>query len=600
MIDNSAEKEQDKEYGQTGHISASSGAYRFFNRPFLHVVIIAAISFLIYSNTFHVPFEFDDLRNITDNLSIKDVGNSWPPSGTRWVGFLSFALNYYLGGLEPVGYNIGNLAVHIVTVWLVYSLILLIFRAPYFSRGGAAIENEQTPEHIPFQTFRSPRFFALTVALLFASHPIQTQAVTYIVQRFASLATLFYLLALVSYIKFRLSVQQNTEKSKKNAGSYFLYSIALLSAVLSMKTKEIAFTLPAIIIVCELYFFEWHIKKRIIHLIPFILAMLIIPSMLLDKAGHLTEIRAIDEIAEKIAETPHITRSDYLITQSRVIVTYIRLLVLPVNQNLDYDYPIYKSFFSPEVVISFLFLLSLLILGIYLYHLSRDVENKNRYWYRLSAFGIFWFFLALSVESSVIPINDVIFEHRVYLPSVGFFIVLASAIELLGMIVKRKTLYARAVIYLIAFVIFILSVSTVARNSVWKDNVTLWSDVTKKSPDKSRPHYNLGNAYRDKGRFNEAITEYLAALKIRPDHLLAHNNLGVVYAELGRFNEAISQYLIALIIKPDDADAHNNLGSAYAELGRFDEAINQYLIALKIKPTDKNARQNLEYLLRNR
>lgn len=600
MIDNSAEKEQDKEYGQTDHISVSSGAYRFFDKPFLPVVIIAAISFLIYCNTFHVPFEFDDLRNITDNLSIKDMGNSWPPSGTRWVGSFSFALNYYLGGLEPVGYHIVNLAVHIVTALLVYSLILLIFRAPYFSRGGAAIENVQTPEHIPFQTFQSPRFFALTVALLFASHPIQTQAVTYIVQRFASLATLFYLLALVSYIKFRLSVQQNTEKSKKNAGSYFLYSIALLSAVLSMKTKEIAFTLPAMIIGCELYFFEWHIKKRIIHLIPFILTMLIIPSMFLDKAGHLTEIRAIDEIAEKIAETPDITRTDYLITQSRVIVTYIRLLVLPVNQNLDYDYSIDKSFFSSEVILSFLFLLSLLILGIYLYHLSRNAENKFRYWHRLSAFGIFWFFLALSVESSVIPINDVIFEHRVYLPSVGFFIALTSIIYMAGTILIKKTNYAKALPYVMVLMISILSLATVARNSVWKDNVTLWSDVTKKSPDKSRPHYNLGKAYREQGRLDEAIKEYLTAIRIKPDHLLARNNLGVVYAELGMFNEAISQYLIALIIKPDDADAHNNLGSAYAELGRFDEAINQYLIALKIKPTDKNARQNLEYLLRNR
>jgi hypothetical protein len=119
-----------------------------------------------------------------------------------------------------------------------------------------------------------------------------------------------------------------------------------------------------------------------------------------------------------------------------------------VNQNIDYDYPIFDSFFSPAVVLSFLFLLSIIIAGIYLYRLSKRPEIKDRFWLRLISFGIFWFFVGLPAESGIIPIIDVIFEHRIYLPSVGFFIAVLAAIgagmERWG---SRATYAKKAVVY---------------------------------------------------------------------------------------------------------------------------------------------------------
>ena len=140
-----------------------------------------------------------------------------------------------------------------------------------------------------------------------------------------------------------------------------------------------------------------------------------------------------------MAGSADVSRWDYLNTQFRVIVTYIRLLFFPVNQNLDYDYPIYRTFFTPPVFLSFLFLLGIFCWGIYLLYRSYKSDQANRFWYRLIAFGIFWFFVTLSVESSIIPIQDVIYEHRLYLPSVGFFMAIMSGIVFIYVRLANRT-----------------------------------------------------------------------------------------------------------------------------------------------------------------
>jgi hypothetical protein len=138
-------------------------------------------------------------------------------------------------------------------------------------------------------------------------------------------------------------------------------------------------------------------------------------------------VQNVDSISK---ETAHISRTDYLLTQFRVIVTYMRLLIFPVNQNFDYEYPVYHSFFDPQVAFSFIFLFMIFLGGIYLIYASRLAAAKgNRHGLRLAAFGIFWFFLALSVESSIIPITDVIVEHRLYLPSIGIIIAFVTLFD---------------------------------------------------------------------------------------------------------------------------------------------------------------------------
>ncbi|MEK6590200.1 MAG: tetratricopeptide repeat protein [Nitrospinota bacterium] len=442
-------------------------------------------------------------------------------------------------------------------------LIILTFRIPFMASSEFFIQG-----HIPW--------IALTAAILFLSHPVQTEAVTYIFQRLAALATLFYLLTVICYLKWRLA-------PSAARGRLLWYLFAILSAILTMKTKEISFTLPFMILFMEALLFSTSPKKRWLSLIPFLLTLPIIP---------LSRINAVVESDIGFArETTVISRLDYLFTQLRVIVTYLRLLVFPVNQNFDYDYPICHSFFRPSVFLSFLFLSFLLSAAIYLFFHSQTSTYKSLH--RLISFGILWFFLTIIVESSIIPIRNVICEYRLYLPSIGFFLAMGGAFGL--MIEGSEEIWTKGVWRTaIICIIITLSIATYKRNTVWRDEVTLWEDVVLKSPNKARGHNNLGFIYKAQGRLDESIREFQSSLKINPDHIKARRNLGTVYQMQGNLEEAIEQYKIALKLKPNNAMIHYNLGTAYQQQSRILEAREEFIHALKIEPDFVVARRALE------
>ena len=570
-------------------------------KEIIHIVLIAILGLLIYSNTFDAPFHFDDKANIIKNNSLKDLNNFWPPSGTRWFGFLTFALNYHFGGLNTIGYHVVNLAIHILNAILVYWLVVLTFRTPYLKVHGSWLMAHSNNE--PSTTsYETTTLIALFSALLFVAHPIQTQAVTYIVQRFTSLATFFYLLSLVMYIKWRESKgqraegkEQKTENRKLHAPCSMLYAISIISAILAMFTKEIAFTLPVIITLYEFMFFKEEIKKRILYLIPLIFTMLIIPL------SHVNIDKPLDgligNIGEATKELTTMSRWDYLFTQFRVVVTYIRLLFLPINQNVDYDYPIYTSFINPNVFFSFLFLLSIFGLGICLLYKSRNTYFA----WRLAAFGIFWLFITLSVESSIIPIKDVIFEHRMYLPDIGAIIAFVSGIfYILRFTIhdSRLTTYASRTccLLLLASVVIIFSIATYKRNIIWQTSVNLWEDATQKSPNKERPHENLGVAYSEQNRIHEAIKEFETAVQLDPVSAESHYDLGNAYQSQGRIAEAVRELETALNLNPNNpnfAYAYYTLGMYYSAQGRLDAAIIKFQGVLNFNPYSPYAHNGL-------
>ena len=562
------------------------GSADFFRKPIVHILIIVVLGILIYSNTFNAPFVLDDDHSIVNSSSIKDVRHFIDLQsmyGNRHIGFLTFALNYKMHGLDVTGYHIFNLFIHLLNGLLVYWLVILTFRTPYAS---AYLQKDVLKTSAPY------RWIPLFTALLFVSHPVQTQAVTYIVQRFASLTTLFYLASLVMYIKAR-----GSDSSKK--ARYAFYAASIVSAILAMRTKEIAFTLPVMVVLYEFMFFRGDIKKRVLYLLPFLLTMFIIPlSMIFTLStmftqGGSTGASGIDELT-KMAGSVDISRWDYLNTQFRVIVTYIRLLFFPVNQNLDYDYPIYRTFFTPPVFLSFFVLLGVFCWGIYLLYRSNKSDQANRFWYRLIAFGIFWFFVTLSVESSIIPIVDIIFEHRLYLPSVGFFMALMSGIAFIHVrLANRGKAVAKVVMPVMILAVIILSLTAHARNMIWRNEVTLWEDVVKKSPYKARPHTNLGLAYEKQGRIDDAAEEHQTAIKHGPDYAIAHNNLGGAYYKQRRFDDAIKEYQTAIKLSPGYTAAHYNLGLAYQEQGRLDDAVREYQAAIKRDPNHSEVHYSL-------
>ena len=595
------------------------------------LLLIAMVGLIAYSNTFNFQFVYDDLNNIADNPLIKQLGNFIFPAGgykgylPRAVGFFTFALNYHFGGLNVTGYHIVNLIIHITNAMLVYFLVVLTFNTPYFSGQRSAVSDTPPSSSLKLRGDRgellSPHFIALFSALLFVSHPLQTEAVTYIVQRLTSLATMFYLLSIVMYVKARLMTQMSMGNGswgisrEENVSVPFTYHLlpvtffllSLLSAVLAMLTKEISFTLPIVIILYEFTFFRSTLKKKLIFLLPLLLTLMIIPLSIMGTDKPLGEI--LSDLSEKFRVQTAVSRWDYLFTQFRVIVTYIRLLFFPVNQNLDYDYPVYHSFFEPPVFLSFLLLLSVVGIAVYLMYKTRAVSGQrstvsnnspdayslplNPY-FRLVAFGIFWFFITLSITSSIIPIVDVIIEHRVYLPSVGAFIAVSAVIYIITERLKLKWPSVRkATIFLCALIIVVLSITTYERNFVWHDELTLWQDVIKKSPQNARGHFNLGVAYNSRGMHDKAIEHLLTALSLTPDDPEIYYNLGLAYSSEGMTEQSIEQLKSAIRLKPDFYEAHYDIAVDYMSLGLTDKAIEHLTIALKLQPNDPAAHNNL-------
>jgi protein O-mannosyl-transferase len=659
---------------------------------FFSLSLIAVVCLIAYSNTFHVPFQFDDPSSISWKPYVKDINAFFGAQVEtdssfimRTLTYFTFAVNYRLHGNEVVGYHAVNLAIHLLNGFLVYFLVLLTFRTPYFATANVSFQHSLFPlvgdcgtsSEEGLRTSRSDKqcFIALFVALLFVSHPVQTQAVTYIVQRLASLATLFYLLSLVMYIKWRL-IKQESGVGTKNPKSEILYPkfgwgstvwylTSLISAVLAMKTKEIAFTLPLVIALYEFLFFMGPVKKRVLYLLPLLLTMLIIPLSLMGMTKPMGDI--IGDVSEAARVGSTLTQWEYLFTEFRVIVTYIRLLFFPVNQNLDYDYPVYHSFFDAPVVLSFLFLSALFGTAVYLLYRSRLNISANKspcppftkggqggitppkppalnpmpiaIYFRLIAFGIFWFFITLSVESSVIPIADVIFEHRLYLPSVGFFI---TAVGVLSMVWQRVNIRttniekiqpnlplpkgvtspflekggkgrfsgkcsstdnppenevwkqpAKIVVAVCGLIIVIFSGATYFRNNIWRTEVMLWEDVARKSPMKARSYNGLGLAYQKEGRIDEAIESLARAVAINPSYAVAYNSLGSAYFRKNLFVRAVEEFSRAIALEPGNAIFRNNRGLAYAALGETDRAIADYLEALTLEFAYAEAYHNL-------
>jgi tetratricopeptide (TPR) repeat protein len=554
----------------------------------VHVILIMLLGLLVYSNTFNVPLLFDDLVFISENPLIKDFGYFSEPSKaeglnldddvtrffkTRRVGYFTLWASHRLGGLDVTGYHAVNLTVHIINALLVYLIVIFTFRTPL-------LEGTILKEH--------PAIIALFSGLLFVAHPIQTETVTYIIKRVVLLASMFYLASTAAYIGSRLS---------KGKARYGLYALAFLFAVLGMKTKENVFTLPVAIGLYEFMFFRDGIKKRALFLVPLLLTMLIIPLTYINMQKDATFASTIDS-ATKYPGGP--SRMDYLYTQFNVIAKYLGLLFLPAGQNVDHDQPVFHSFFEPRVILSLLLLVLVFSLGIYMLKRPRKGETTSR----LCAFGIFWFFLTLSVESSILPIGVMMVEYRTYLPNAGAFLALGTGVFLLIGSLKEKGMRKVLASFLV-IVILVLSTATYARNTVWKSDLTLWKDAVRKSPNKARVHNNLGNIYLSKGYFDKALYHLQNALRLKvernsPEEAKGHINLGNVYLAKGYFDKAIEHYKTALRLDSDLAEAYNNLGNAYYSKGLTNKAIEHYKTALRLNPDYAEAHYNLGHAYRHK
>lgn len=556
-----------------------------------HVAAIALVLAVVgigYANSLHGEFHLDD-QNITADatlhlreLSLASLTKA--VSHGRPVARLTFALNYYWGEHRVLGYHVVNVAIHAATALALYTFLLLLFQLP---RARDAVG-----------TLRAP--LALGATLLWAAHPVQTQAVTYIVQRMTSLAALFYLLALVAYLKGR---------EAKGRVRVLWWFVALACGVLALGSKEMAATLPFALLLIEWCLFD--ADRRTVRRAMITTGLLAIPIIgvavlaIHDQTGasfwkQLTTHRSTIQL---------FTVTEHLLTEGRVVVHYLTLLVWPHPSRLtfDYDFSVSRGLFDPPTTaLSWLLIFGVIVCGI---ALRRRAP--------LAAFAVLWFFLQLAIESSLIPL-DLVFEHRLYLPSVGPAILAALA----GAWAWRRWADSRlrwVPVVAAALIVIVWTGWTIQRNRVWATEFDLWQDTVAKAPSNPRALSSLAVAYRDRGELDRAVTLLQEATRANPGFhhgfgqlgvaLLdrgdlepaleafqrAHAldpadaqdtyHLGVVYQKLGRTEDAIQAYKDTIRLKPDDAEAHNNLGALYQEKGRWDDALTEYQTAARIDPT---------------
>ncbi len=421
---------------------------KIFESKWFHLGTAALITILvviIYSNTYTSTFHFDDRPNIIENYKLRDLSNlPYILKGQRGVTMATFAVNYAIGGHNVVGYHLVNTLIHIVNAILAYFLL-------YYTFGFLKCDELWS------------RKIAAFSALLFAVHPIQTQAVTYIVQRMESLASLFYLVAMLLFI----AAVKAGKKEKRIA----LYAGVVLSYILGFKSKEIAVTLPVVIFLYDLYFINGGGIKGLLPRWPLYTVMGLLALYLTISAvvplggfGDLSDassgvssavsVSSEEVSAQRAKPVPSagfgikgIGPKEYLYTQFNVITYYLTLLLVPVNQNLDYDFPVSDGLFSAPVVkegtvlnfpipppivsLSVLLILLALAVGFFIYF-----KNNGGHRRPLISFFLLWFFIIVMPTSSFVPIIDVIFEHRVYLASLGIFVIFAI---LFDMVMARLT-----------------------------------------------------------------------------------------------------------------------------------------------------------------
>jgi tetratricopeptide (TPR) repeat protein len=512
--------------------------------PFPHL-LIALVLLLAYHRTFTTPFLFDD-TGILDTEALHELSSRTVSGTTRPLVQLSFALNWAAGGASVVGYHAFNFVVHLLAALVLYGVVA--------------------------RTLRTTGL-ALAIALVWAVHPLQTESVTYVVQRAESLMGLGYLLTLYCVIR-----------SVDSPHAARWYVAAVTACGLGMLCKPVMVTAPLLVLLYDRVFLasEW---KRVWRERGALYAGLLATwtTLVALLAGQQHESAATAGFTMQ-----DVTLAEFARSQPGVILHYLRLVVWPHGLVLDYAWP-------PAAGVTGVILPTLFLAGSVAALLVTFRARPKL------AFLVLAFLLILAPSSSVVPIRDLAFEHRMYLPLAP----LVTLIVLSGWaIIQRAGLPAaherRVTITVVAIVVAALGALTIARNHDYRSSVAMWTDVTTKRPPNVRAYSNLAQALMQEGRIDDATVAARTALQLDPAYADAHVHLGHALAARGAYREAEAHYAEAVRLKPSSAEAHNNWGAALADQKRYAEAEPHYLAALRLRPAYAAAKNNLGVALMQR
>jgi hypothetical protein len=503
------------------------------------VVVAAGLALLtvgVYLNTLDNPFVFDDHRTVVNNLSIRNLSNFTYVLGYerfRPLVNLSYALDYAVWQHDPAGYHLTNLALHVISVLLLY---LFLLRLP-----GPVPRDEEGTDHDGL---------AALAAGLFAVHPVMTEAVGYVSGRSELLCGSFFFGALLCFQRWF-------------AGRRWTWLLSgVLLWLLALGSKEIGAMLPAVLL------------AYVLVLLP--------PALRTERRRYLWASVALLGL---VVAAGGVRVATYA-TQCEVIWRYLRLLLLPVGQSLTH------RVLEGEVA---RLVIPRLVAGAALLGLLVLTWRLRARW-PLLAFGWLWFLLLL-VPSTLIPLGEPMAEHRLYVAACGVFVVASSGLVwLAGWLGRRLAAGRRAAVGAGLLLLALLAGATVARNRVWDDPVTLWSDAIAKAPGVYAPLRSLADAYRMQGDNEHAARFYRKALEVLPDDADARNLLGICLVQLSRRQEAWREFQRVLQTDPNNVQTHENLGMLAILLGRVEDSRRHLQRVLELDPGNRLARDGLATL----
>ena len=549
-------------------------------------MLIIAAGIWAYHNSFQGPFIFDDVTSIAENPHIRHLWPVWealtpPHKGGETVGGrplvnLSLAINYAIHGLRVAGYHAVNLAIHIIAGLVLYGVVRrTLLQPPLRPRFGQAA--------LPL---------ALIIAVIWVVHPLQTESVTYIVQRAESMMGLFYLLTLYCFIRgvesqdwprgraaLRHGVEGRGPAGASPSRSLGWFCLSVASCLLGMASKEVMVSAPLLVLLYDRTFLSgsfieaWQRRGQLYLALAatwILLAYLVITT---GTRGGTAGIGA------------GLVWQAYATTQLQAVTHYLRLSLWP--HPLVFDYGTVVASDIGEVLSGALIVAAMLI----------GTLVALRRWTSVGFLGV-WFFAILAPTSSLVPVaSQTIAEHRLYLPLAA--VVAALVLGAFGLGKRLFNKRQGVVLACVAggAVVVLFTFMTIQRNQQYNSALTIWQDTVEKRPNNPRAHGGLGEALVQLGELQEAIRHYEQALRIRPEYAETHINLGAALEKSGHTQEAIAHYEQALRIKPDFAKAHYNWGLALQDAGQVQQATSHYEQALQAQPDFAEAHNSLGAVL---
>ena len=527
-----------------------------------YCLLISLLGVLFFSNHLNNPFQFDSVAYIVNNANLKNPETLlsfefWKKEFlARGLLRISLAINAYLDGFRPFGYHIFNLAFHILNALLLFFVLEKSLRRFGMEAVGWVSKR-----------IRSVSFFS---AVFFLCHPIQTESVIYIMSRSEVIASTFYLAGFLLF-------QQLLERSSTSHLQYGLYFLSIfLIALVGFSVKQIVATLPAIMILYYLCSCPDH-SPALQFLKKWRWA---ITGIIAGVAGFLFYKLLTDETFLIGPSRPEemVGRAKYMLSQPSVIVFYyLKMLLFPMNLNIDPDIAVVTSLLSwnfllPMFCIAFLLLCSLKVF-------------KTRFVF----FFLCWFFIILSPSSSIVTLHDLAAEHRTYLASAGIFILFACGVAE----VTCRWGETRPLNITLIFCVFALGIMTMKRNAVWQSELSLWQDTHQKSPHKLRPLINLARAHSLEGNSEKAIQYYQESLVKGPGVFATNYNLGALYLEKGLVTDALRHFQLASRIEPEIPEPFAKLGEIYLWQKNFKLADSYFKRAVELNPRSSKVFKNL-------